>query len=73
MPKRKRTTLDADVAAWVAAWNEEHGKDGPVDWPSWKYLPDILDEVGLDLNGDPSIKGWRIYPDGRIEVVHRGS
>jgi hypothetical protein len=72
-PRRKRAALDDDVAKWVAVWNEEHGKEGPIEWPSWKYLPDILNEVGVNLNGDPSIKGWRIHPDGHIEVVRRGS
>jgi hypothetical protein len=63
----------AEVAAWINDLYEFDGPDDSVEWPSWKRLPDFLDDIVLGVMPDPSVAGWRIYPDGRVEVVRRGS
>jgi hypothetical protein len=74
MSRPKRTALDADVAAWVAGLQEDcdrHRGHDPIEWPSWKRLPDFLEDRLGPVSS--STAGWRFYADGRIEIVTRGS
>jgi hypothetical protein len=66
--------MAALVAEWAAEYRERHDvpADEPFVIPSWRRLPDFMDDLVLGVMPDPSVAGFRFYPDSRVEVVRRG-